>query len=355
MIKNENYVQISGWMVSELKLKGNELLIYAVIHGFSQDGKSDFHGGLNYLAEWTNSTKQGVIKSLKSLVEKKLVIKVLEKTSSRTVLCRYFTAKSRINMEETDKSRSTKFTTQNESGKQSLTDGSTKFNDSVKQSLPNNTLNNDLKNSSALEIKKNGIENSESQKAEEAESLITEKIKSLFGGHFVFDDGFAAKIASVFSEFELSGNLFEKYLDFAFERSKSKSPKSLTNMFYKVAQSKNAVQDFLLANKNSESEKAEKSKYTAVCPVCGERNVGIYSECPSCAFNMNDRKDARKISLAKQIQNLPEAERKKFNEEYNAEIQRQISFGFKAAVNPLLREEFKTKIAEICIKYGISA
>ena len=40
MIKKENYVQISGWMISELNLSGNELIAYALIHGFSQDGKS---------------------------------------------------------------------------------------------------------------------------------------------------------------------------------------------------------------------------------------------------------------------------------------------------------------------------
>lgn len=348
MIKNENYIQISGWMVSELKLKGNELLIYAVIHGFSQDGKSDFHGGLNYLAEWTNSTKQGVIKSLKSLVEKKLVVKVLERTSSRTGFCRYFTAKSRFNIEETDKERPTKFTTQNESGKQSLTARSTEFNAGVKQSLPNNTLNNDLKNSSSER-------KTENRKTEEAELLITEKIKTLFGGHFVFDDDFASKISAVLSEFNVQESLFEKYLDFAFKRSKSKNPASLTNMFFRIAQSKNAVQDFLLESRKAESEKTQSAKYTAACPVCGRKDVGIYSECPSCAFNMNDRDDAEKISLAKQILSLPEETRKKFTEEYNAEIQRQISFGFKAAINPRLRKEFKTKISEICLKYGISA
>ena len=37
MVKNENYLVIQGWMITELKLKGNELLIYAIIYGFSQN------------------------------------------------------------------------------------------------------------------------------------------------------------------------------------------------------------------------------------------------------------------------------------------------------------------------------
>ena len=36
MVEKENYVVVQGWMITELGLKGNELLIYAVIHGFSQ-------------------------------------------------------------------------------------------------------------------------------------------------------------------------------------------------------------------------------------------------------------------------------------------------------------------------------
>mgnify|MGYP003295229721 CR=1 FL=1 len=69
-VKRENYIVIQGFMLTDLNLKGNELLIYACIYGFSQDGSNKFTGSLQYLADWTNSTKQGVMKNLKSLVEK---------------------------------------------------------------------------------------------------------------------------------------------------------------------------------------------------------------------------------------------------------------------------------------------
>ena len=74
-IKNENYIQIQGWMVNKLKLKGAELIIYAIIYGFSQDGQSKFTGSLQYLADWTNSTKQNCINHLKFLLEKDLIEK----------------------------------------------------------------------------------------------------------------------------------------------------------------------------------------------------------------------------------------------------------------------------------------
>ena len=69
-VKDENYIHIPGWAVTRLGLKGNELLVYSIIYGFSQDGETRFTGGLQYLADWTNSTKQSCIKCLKSLVEK---------------------------------------------------------------------------------------------------------------------------------------------------------------------------------------------------------------------------------------------------------------------------------------------
>lgn len=75
-MQRDNYVVIQGWMVTDLKLKGNDLLVYAIIYGFSQSGEDQkFTGSLQYLADWTNSTKQGVTKNLKSLLEKGLITK----------------------------------------------------------------------------------------------------------------------------------------------------------------------------------------------------------------------------------------------------------------------------------------
>lgn len=69
-IKPENYIVIQGWMLTDLHLKGNELLIYACIYGFTQISGQVFSGSWQYLADWTNSTKRGVANSLQSLVEK---------------------------------------------------------------------------------------------------------------------------------------------------------------------------------------------------------------------------------------------------------------------------------------------
>ena len=75
MIKDNSYIVIPGWVINKYQLKGNALMIYSIIYGFCQDRTSCFCGSLQYLQEWTCSTRQGVIKVLKELVEKGLIRK----------------------------------------------------------------------------------------------------------------------------------------------------------------------------------------------------------------------------------------------------------------------------------------
>lgn len=135
-VKDENYINISGWMVTRLGLKGNELLVYAIIYGFSQDDETRFTGSLQYLADWVNSTKQSCIKCLKSLVEKGYIIKN-EKIVNGVKFCEYQAVKPKfmvVNKVE-------------QGSKQSLTRGSKQsLTGDSKQSLPNILDNNILDN-----------------------------------------------------------------------------------------------------------------------------------------------------------------------------------------------------------------
>jgi len=91
-VKNENYITIQGWMVNELGLKGNELLVYATIYGFSQTDNQVFTGSLQYLADWTNSSRQGIQKNLKTLVDKGYIVKT-DKYINGVKFCEYCTTK----------------------------------------------------------------------------------------------------------------------------------------------------------------------------------------------------------------------------------------------------------------------
>lgn len=75
MVSNENYLVIQGWMINELNLKGNELLVYAVVYGFAQDNESKFTGSAQYIADWCGVSKKTVYSVLKSLCEKDLLVK----------------------------------------------------------------------------------------------------------------------------------------------------------------------------------------------------------------------------------------------------------------------------------------
>lgn len=75
-MKNENYITIQGWMVNELNLKGNELIVYALIYGFSQDEESTFNGSYEYISNSLNITRRATISLIEKLEKNRLVKKI---------------------------------------------------------------------------------------------------------------------------------------------------------------------------------------------------------------------------------------------------------------------------------------
>ena len=88
MIDDKIYFSVQAWMVTKLGLKGCERDVYAIIYGYSQDGESDYHGSLGYLAELTGYSKNSICTALKSLTEKELILKT-EKEINNIKFCRY--------------------------------------------------------------------------------------------------------------------------------------------------------------------------------------------------------------------------------------------------------------------------
>ena len=79
MVKPDNYVMLLGWMRTELNLKGNELNLYSIIYGFTQDGETEFSGSIRYMQEWLGvESKQTVFNTLDKLIKKGLVQKRTE-------------------------------------------------------------------------------------------------------------------------------------------------------------------------------------------------------------------------------------------------------------------------------------
>lgn len=75
-ITDDNYFIVQGWMITQLGLKGTDLLVYAVVYGFSQDGETEFTGSLQYLSDFCGGiSRPTVISSLKRLTEGGLIEK----------------------------------------------------------------------------------------------------------------------------------------------------------------------------------------------------------------------------------------------------------------------------------------
>lgn len=131
---DENYITIQGWMITRMKLSGNELICYALIFGFCQN-KGAYNGSLAYLSEALNMSRSGTINILRKLMSKQYIEKV-DEYENNVKFCRYrCTDVTKLNS-GTDFGRGVV---------QNLDGGSTNF-------APNNTNNNYIDNS----IKKEG-------------------------------------------------------------------------------------------------------------------------------------------------------------------------------------------------------
>lgn len=75
MIMQEGFIVIQSFMRSELGLKGNELIVYALIYGFCQSGGHSFHGSRQYISDWTGCSLSTVSNVLAGLVDCGLLVK----------------------------------------------------------------------------------------------------------------------------------------------------------------------------------------------------------------------------------------------------------------------------------------
>lgn len=131
-MKDNTYLNIQSFMIKELDLKGTELLVYAIIYGFSQDEKSEFKGSISYLAEWCNVSRQTIITALKNLVDKGLLEK---KTDSIGLKVSYqskiFTSQKSLLVKNLDRD-----------SQKTLLDQSKNLTANSQKTLPNNINNN---------------------------------------------------------------------------------------------------------------------------------------------------------------------------------------------------------------------
>lgn len=84
-MKKFDYIVIQAPMISELGLKGNSLLLFAMIHGFSKDGVNRYRASLKDMCEWLCTSKSAISPTLNALVDAGYINKhdVLENGTSK--------------------------------------------------------------------------------------------------------------------------------------------------------------------------------------------------------------------------------------------------------------------------------
>lgn len=143
-MKDENYFIVQGWMINKLKLSGNELNIFAIIYGFSQDGVSCFDGSAQYLADFCGISRVSALNILAKLTEKGFIQKT-EKYIGKLKLCSY---KTTTGMETLPVKNL------NDGSKETLLGSKETIPVGSKETLPNNkyitnNINNNISNSAS--------------------------------------------------------------------------------------------------------------------------------------------------------------------------------------------------------------
>lgn len=70
MMRTDNYIVVLSWMMTALGLSGNDLLCYALIYGYSQNGAGGYFGTRTHLAESLNIARRTATDVLNRLVDK---------------------------------------------------------------------------------------------------------------------------------------------------------------------------------------------------------------------------------------------------------------------------------------------
>lgn len=333
-VKDENYIVMTGWMRNKLGLKPNELIVYALIHGFCQDGKSVFTGGIKYIMEWTGLTKQTCITILKTLrrhgyIERRAV---QDPKSGNFSGYEYFTRQSRGKKLE-DKSS---HVSQNHSAEQA-SGGQKNLPMNVDAAKPESTANSLSPSQNSLpdrsKILTAGGQNFLPNNASEIpKNTATDrsKIKSLADKHFglnAFDETFPDKAAAFFAKnsIEAPDRYFEFVRNKVLEKEKTseipiRSPRSFA---YKLIFQVDIAQEFLgqeeelqLEAERAEAERIRIEKRKVPCPCCGERFVTDFkSNCPKCDFSVDKFNDGKEAEIHRRFLRMPPPMQEKYTDE----------------------------------------
>lgn len=312
-VENESFIKIEGWMVNRFGLSGTDLVLYALIHGFSikKEGPklypSFFWGSLDTMQKWSNSSRQTVIDSLlrlqgidpnqkrkKSTQYLKLIIKETV-PKGKNHLCKYYTIESRIIIEEHIKHLSENQTVHNNCSQNSRPmQSKIQTTDGLNYGL-NNTINTD-KNTTTVQ---------------EAVFLYNNKvidaIKTVFLGENPFTEDFSNELTKNLMDSNIEEVFILDFIKFVYEKTILKNPNSIINYFYRIGSQNSLICDFKLQLDKENRKKTQLKKMNIICPVCSTKHSSEIT-CPICQLRNSDNQD--EIAAKKAVYSLNDSQKK---------------------------------------------
>ena len=330
-LDNKDYILISGWMVNQLNLKGNELLTYALIYGFCQNTESRFKGSLKYIANWLNITEQGVIKVLKSLISQNKIGKTVESGPGAIKICKYYTI--------FDNSTTKLFAV---STKQNAVPATKLFADNITSDNTRNSTTTD---------------NTMPEKKSEAEILliINNKINELFENQIEFSSDLASKLLVSFKKSKLDVQKICNYIQWAYKYLKERCKKQdcLPGYFYNSISETSLIFKFKTNIREEEKQAEIKELQMIICPICGNKH-NRHFPCEKCGndYYQLQNKSEQEINKLKKLYLLEPEKRTQFDKEFE-DVYAKYPNIFEVVRNPELKEQLDSEILEIEKKYGL--
>ena len=286
-MKDTNYITIQGWMVNQLKLSGNELLVYAIIYGFSQDEESAFKGAMSYLAASVNASKRAVFDVLNRLVKKGLIVKE-EFIKNGQKYCDY-----RTPPRPKGGSAESAYPMQNLHG-------------GYADSAPGGE-NSAHHNSSNIKKDTAAADQARTEKTEAATAAEISLLKQTFrrlDSALIFDEAFYGKARAFMSKHRLDSG----YLSWLHECCARKKPRSIAGFYFKIFFEPRFVELYREANPPEQ---------TLACPVCGTEH-GACKNCAACGLDAALRNDEEHVENARKLYRMPPPRRAAYEAEFAA-------------------------------------